>query len=68
MTELFSRTDNSDRIMRIQEVTAVIGVGRSSLYKWMKAGSFPASVQLGARAIGWRSSAIDRWIQARPST
>ena len=39
---------------------------RSSIYRDVKAGKFPAPISLGERAIGWHESAIDRWIAERP--
>ncbi|WP_194720922.1 helix-turn-helix transcriptional regulator [Noviherbaspirillum malthae] len=52
-------------IIRLPEVRARTGLSRSSIYNFIKAGAFPSSIPLGARAIGWDSDAIDAWIDAR---
>lgn len=52
----------SDRILRIKEVRAVTGLGRTSVYRLAQAGSFPQPIKLGERASGWRESEIQGWI------
>lgn len=58
-------TEIKDRILRLNEVKARAGIGRTSIYMWMKEGNFPQSVHLGGRAIGWVESEIDEWIKTR---
>ncbi len=38
------------------------GIGRSSIYKFIAAGTFPKPVPLGDRAVGWVKSEIEDWI------
>ena len=54
-------------IIRLPQVKERTGLSRSSIYAAMKRAEFPASVSLGPRAIGWRASDIDAWIDARIS-
>lgn len=56
---------SENRIIRLPEAMYLTGLGRSSIYARMAEGSFPRSVSLGARAIGWKLSAITDWIDAR---
>lgn len=44
------------------------GLGRSSIYAGVKAGTFPAPVRLSARAVGWREEDLDKWVSERVST
>jgi prophage regulatory protein len=53
-----------DRILRLPEVMFRTGLGRTSIYDGMKAGTFVKSVHIGPRAVGWRESAIAAWIEA----
>ena len=53
------------RVIRLGEVKNQTGLGRSSIYSRMKAGTFPQSITLGARAVGWLESDIDDWIDAQ---
>ena len=53
------------RILRRVEVEQKTGFKRSHIYNLMKEGSFPKSVRLGKRAIGWNSEEIEQWINDR---
>jgi predicted DNA-binding transcriptional regulator AlpA len=48
----------ADRILRLPEVIETVRIGRTSLYKMIKAGTFPAPLHLSERIRGWRLSAI----------
>lgn len=53
------------RLIRRQEVQHRVGVGRSTIYRWMADGSFPKPVQLGKRSVGWIEHEIDDWLRSR---
>jgi prophage regulatory protein len=55
------------RIIRLKEVKRRVGLSRSSIYAFLKENRFPRSIQLGARAVGWLESEIDKWIEDRLS-
>lgn len=55
------------RILRRPEVQARTGLSRSSIYSAMEGGTFPKSVKLGVRAVGWRDDDIAEWIIERPT-
>ena len=50
-------------ILRLKEVTALTGLSRSSIYAFMNAGRFPASMRLGERSVGWLAADIEEWIE-----
>lgn len=55
-----------DRIMRLPEVMARIGIiGKSTIYRWVKNQEFPTPLALGGGSVGWRESDIDAWIASR---
>jgi prophage regulatory protein len=54
----------ADAILRLPEVVHRTGRSRSAIYRGVAAGTFPAPVALGPRAVGWRSSHIEAWIAA----
>jgi len=56
------------RILRLPEVLRITGLSRASIYRLVQAGSFPRSVKLTARTIGWYSTDIETWIVARAAT
>lgn len=53
------------RLQRLPKVRERVGASRSSIYRWIKAGRFPAPIRIGERASAWDARAIDRWIAAR---
>ena len=59
-------TGTTDRLLRLREVQTLTALGRSTVYRLMRAGSFPEPLQIGPRAVRWRESEIDAWLAARP--
>ena len=51
------------RILRRTEVLFITGLATSTLYAKMRAGEFPSAIKLGRRAVGWKSTDIEAWIQ-----
>lgn len=54
-------------IIRINQVEELTGVPRSTLYKWIKKGAFPAQLRLGPRSVGWNVQTVNEWIEQRQS-
>jgi prophage regulatory protein len=52
-------------ILRLPAVKARTGLSRSSIYLFIRQGTFPAPINLGTRAVGWDSDLIDAWISDR---
>ena len=55
-----------DRLIPRRAVLARLGVGRTTLYRWMDESGFPRAVAVGPRAVRWLESEVDAWIAARP--
>lgn len=53
------------RLIRLKEVQHRVGLGRSTIYRWMAEGKFPKPVQLGGYAIAWAEDVIQAWIVSR---
>lgn len=47
--------------------TRLGGIGRTTLWSWVRAGDFPAPIRVGAKRIMWRESELQRWIDNRQS-
>lgn len=45
---------------RLPAVMQATGLGRSTIYRLVASGAFPAPVHLGPRAVGWRWSDLDQ--------
>ena len=55
-----------ERLVRLEEVLRRVGVGKTTLYDWIRAGKFPAHIKLG-RSSFWRESALRTWFDALPT-
>ena len=53
------------RLIRLKEVQHRIGLGRSTIYRWVAEGRFPKPVQLGGYAVAWAEDDVEAWIRAR---
>jgi len=63
-----TRTAEPPRLFaRLPTVIQATGLGRSTRYRLVARGAFPAPVQLGPRAVAWRWSDLDRWSESRRS-
>lgn len=52
-------------LMRRKQVEAHTGLARSTLYKLIAQGEFPAPIRITAKAVAWPSSDVDAWIASR---
>lgn len=53
------------KFMRLNDVKDATGLARSTIYKYVKQGIFPAPVSLGGRAVAWVEGEVAAWIAAR---
>jgi len=51
----------SRRLLRLKDVTTLVGMCRSTVYRLIGEGRFPDRVQYGARAVRWRAADIFAW-------
>lgn len=51
-----------ERIIRLKTVLARTGLSRSTLYRKIAEGTFPAQLKISIHGTGWYESAVDRWI------
>ncbi len=51
-----------DRIVRLNTVLARTGLSRSTIYRKIAEGTFPAQLRISVNGAGWRESDIDRWV------
>ena len=55
----------AEEILRLPLVKQRTGLSRSEIYRRERLGEFPHRISLGARAVGWFSSDIERWVLSR---
>ncbi len=58
-----------DRLLRAKEVCILLGISKSTLYKFISEGKFPKPRKLGTRTSAWRNSLVQAIIrgEAQPA-
>ncbi len=56
---------NPARLLRLRDVQDRVGLGRSTIYRWMDEGKFPRPHPISSHTIRWLGSDIDDWILAK---
>lgn len=55
--------NDNDRLLRIQQVKAITGISKTTIYKLIGQGKFPKAIHVsGSRISSWSSSELDEWI------
>jgi len=54
----------ANALLRLTDVCELVGVCRSTIYRWMSEGTFPQPVRVGEKAVRWRTGDIERWREA----
>jgi prophage regulatory protein len=55
----------TNKALRLPAVKELTGLSRSSIYRLVQLGRFPAPVKLSERASAWRESEINQWLASR---
>ncbi|EPO2452517.1 helix-turn-helix transcriptional regulator [Providencia rettgeri] len=59
------------RILRMTELTVMLGISRSSIYEKLNPRSkyydpdFPKPIKLGASSVGWQYTSVEKWLTSR---
>ncbi|PLP59172.1 DNA-binding protein [Mesorhizobium loti] len=51
-----------DRIIRLKSVLSRTGLTRSTLYRKIAEGSFPAQIRISVNGAGWHESEVNLWV------
>jgi prophage regulatory protein len=54
------------KILRESEVKERSGKSRAQRWRDIRAGRFPAPVELGPNSIGWFEDEVEEWLASRP--
>ena len=52
---------HAQRLLRLPEVSTMVGLKRSAIYKYVAEGQFPAPIKVGERSVRWKLSDILAW-------
>lgn len=50
------------RLLRISSMTDLLGCSRTTLYRWVQNGQFPAPKMRSGRTLGWTVSQYEGWL------
>ena len=53
------------KILRLKQVTEKVGVGKTTIYRWINANQFPKPINLSSSSVGWLEADINDWIQSK---
>jgi prophage regulatory protein len=51
----------AQRLLRLSEVSTMVGLRRSAIYKYVSEGRFPAPVKVGERSVRWKLVDVLAW-------
>lgn len=52
-----------DRAVKLPELIQLTGKSKTSIYREIKAGRFPAGFSIGLRARAWSLNAVNAWLE-----
>ena len=53
-----------DRLLRLRDVSFLVGLSKATIYRKLKVGEFPQPVSTGGPSVRWRESSVVDWIAA----
>ena len=60
-----SKSAPDDKLLPMRDVCKTVSLGRATIYKLIKAGSFPYPVRLTPKRVAWRLSDVLHWVADR---
>lgn len=55
----------ADALLKIQTVQALVGLGKTTIYKKVAEGTFPAPIRQGSRCTRFVAGQVQAWLQAQ---
>lgn len=55
--------NHPERMLRVPDVLALLGISESTLWRWVQKGFFPRPTKLGSHISVWPESTIANWQQ-----
>ena len=57
--------DTQVLLVRLRQLTSIVGLSRSTIYRLVKAEQFPKPIRIGISSLAWRMDEIHKWIDSR---
>ena len=55
------------KLIRLNQVLALTGLSRGTIYRLERAGSFPVRRRLSTNSVAWLEHEITAWMESRPA-
>lgn len=52
-----------NRLLRLRQVMDQTGLGSSTIYRHIAAGTFPAPLKIGGHSARWLQASVDAWVE-----
>ena len=52
---------HAQRLLRLAEVSTMVGLKRSAIYRYVSEGNFPAPIKVGERSVRWKLTDVLAW-------
>ncbi len=67
MQQTISNNTNTPtkRILNQRDILAAIGCSKTTLWRMISTGKFPAPIKVGERLNGWRVETFENWLTAK---
>jgi len=62
MSRTIRNNTSGERLLRLPDVLARVGVSKSTWWSWCREGKAPAPVRLSKRCTAWRESDLNAWL------
>ncbi|WP_207806964.1 helix-turn-helix transcriptional regulator [Parazoarcus communis] len=59
------QTPRPERFIRVGEVSSMVGLGKTTIYKYVSTNAFPAPVAIGGNRVAWLESEVLNWMRER---
>lgn len=56
------KIEAADRLLCLDEVKAIAGLGKSMIYRKMRAGTFPKACKAGGTSTRWSERELHAWV------
>lgn len=54
----------TEKLLQQKDVSQVTSCSRATIYRGVRAGTFPAPVRITERRVAWRETDVQAWIQS----
>ena len=58
--------NHAQQLLTRVEVERLCKISKSTLFRLVRAGKFPAPIAIGPRARRWRAAELEAWLSGRP--